>query len=79
MKDPEAKKHVAQQISSALAKDAAPTFDIKTGQIKSKKVPKEKTAEENAMKELKTLQNKLHVIYGVCLFSHARLMNFYIC
>ena len=35
-----------------------PQFDLKTGQIKQKKLPKEKSPEESAMKELKTLHNK---------------------
>lgn len=59
VKDPEGKKHVAQQLSAAL-NNSEPHFDLKTGQLKSKKVPKEKTPEENAMKDLKSLQKKSH-------------------
>ena len=57
VKDPESKKLVAKQLQGVA--DLMPDFDLKTGQIKQKKVPKEKSPIELAIKDLKTLCNKL--------------------
>lgn len=50
---------MASQLKNAM-NDTMPQFDLKTGQIKQKKVPKQKSPEENTMKELKTLLDKPH-------------------
>lgn len=72
-KDDESKKHVASQLKSAM-NTTLPQFDLKTGQIKQKKVPKEKSPAELAIKDLKAMSNKPHgwgtsyVEHTVCLF-----------
>ena len=56
-----AKEQVAKQLQKGVSDlDAIPLMDLKTGEIKSKrkKQPKEKTPEENALKEVKTYFNK---------------------
>lgn len=56
VRDKESKKVVAQQLANV--NKAVPEFDLKTGQIKSKKVPKEKTPQQLACKDLKDLEKK---------------------
>ena len=44
-----------------------PEFDLKTGQLKQKKVPKEKAPEDVAAKNLKTLSSKLPGLFAFFL------------
>lgn len=49
-----------QLLAKQLGQIQSPTFmDLQTGQIKSKKPPKEKSPEQISVFELKTLQRKL--------------------
>ena len=53
------KKLLAKQLGQALSSlDGASLVDTKTGRISSKKVKKEKTAEQMAMDDAKKLQKE---------------------
>ena len=70
VRDSNAKQLIAKQLGSAFPD--TPAFDLQTGQIKSKKAKKEKTAEELALQELKFLEKKSlactnHELYNTLL------------
>ena len=65
VRDEQSKKIVAKQLGENM-NDLAPQFDVKTGQIKSKKAKKEKTPEQEAAASLKLLEKKCHVNYFFC-------------
>ncbi|CAK9054904.1 UBA domain-containing protein [Durusdinium trenchii] len=65
VKDKESKQIVAQQLQTVA--DNMPEFDLKTGQLKQKKVPKEKAPEDVAAKNLKTLSSKLPGLFAFFL------------
>lgn len=56
---------MAQQLQTVA--DNMPEFDLKTGQLKQKKVPKEKAPEDVAAKNLKTLSSKLPGLFAFFL------------
>ena len=59
MRDKTGKDLIAKQISSM---DDMPRFDMETGQIKAKKAKKEKSPQEKAIADVKTLEKKSLVI-----------------
>ena len=68
MKGDEAKKIVAKQLG--CLNDEMPSFDMETGQIKSKKANKTKSPEEQAIAELKVFEKKiLFQILDVCFLN----------
>ena len=56
VRDSEGKKMIAKEMQN-MSNDM-PTFDLTTGAIKAKKQKKEKSAEDQSSKELKTLEKK---------------------
>lgn len=54
-----AKQLLAKQLGKALDNFGGGMIDLKTGQIKTKKPKKEKTAEQLALADVKTLYTKL--------------------
>ena len=60
VRDNESKKLVAKQMQEIG--NGMPQFDLKTGVIKSKKAKKEVPPEAEILRELKTLNNKCHVL-----------------
>ena len=67
------KELLAKQLGAGLnqLENGQPLMDLKTGKIASKKNAnkKEKSAEQKALAEAKTLNNKFRGIQSVCLFS----------
>ena len=64
-----AKQLLAKQLGKALDSFGGGMVDLKTGQIKSKKPKKEKTAEQLALAEAKTLLTKLTGLRFVDFFN----------
>ncbi|CAL1127365.1 unnamed protein product [Cladocopium goreaui] len=60
VRDDNAKKLIAKQLGGLM--DDVPSFDLKTGQIKTKKAKKEKSPEDMAVQELKQLEKKLKAL-----------------
>ena len=56
VRDDNAKKLIAKQLGGLM--DDVPSFDLKTGQIKTKKAKKEKSPEVMAVQEHKQLEKK---------------------
>ncbi|CAL1132345.1 unnamed protein product [Cladocopium goreaui] len=64
VRDDNAKKLIAKQLGGLM--DDVPSFDLKTGQIKTKKGKKEKSPEDMAVQELKQLEKKyLALVNGI--------------
>ena len=62
VRDPNLKAMVAKQLNVAMGSlESQPQMDLKTGRIASKKAKKEQPAEKVALKDLKTMANKLLV------------------